>query len=115
MRASLIPGNPAGKVGSLPQRWVQVPLNGDGRHRAAGFTLLSAPVAVSDVRPRAMRLSAFVTTIAPASERPQRTRSFRALPGIILCLLAQASPVFALNFNVTLSSLTNHNTSAYPA
>lgn len=62
-----------------------------------------------------MRLSAFVTTIAPASERPQRTRSFRALPGIILCLLAQASPVFALNFNVTLSSLTNHNTSAYPA
>ena len=29
--------------------------------------------------------------------------------------MAQATAVFGLNFNVTLASLTNHNTSAYPA
>jgi hypothetical protein len=32
---------------------------------------------------------------------------------MILCLMAQATTVFGLSFNVTLASLTNHNTSAY--
>src|SRR6266550_2289136 len=34
---------------------------------------------------------------------------------ILLCVMAHASSAFALNFNVTLASLTNHNTSAYAA
>jgi hypothetical protein len=34
---------------------------------------------------------------------------------ILACLMAQVPGLFALNFNVTLSSLTNHNTSAYAA
>jgi hypothetical protein len=33
----------------------------------------------------------------------------------LLCLMLQASVAFALDFNLTLTSLTNHNTSAYPA
>ncbi|HWX19735.1 MAG TPA: DUF2341 domain-containing protein [Candidatus Binatia bacterium] len=33
----------------------------------------------------------------------------------MLGLMAQATTVFGLDFNVTLASLTNHNTSAYPA
>jgi hypothetical protein len=37
----------------------------------------------------------------------------RASQWIILCLMAQATTVFGLSFNVTLVSLTNHNTSAY--
>jgi hypothetical protein len=34
---------------------------------------------------------------------------------IMLCVLAQATTVFGISFNVSLASLTNHNTSAYPA
>ncbi len=39
----------------------------------------------------------------------------RARQWIILCLLAQATTVFGLSFNVPLASLTNHNTSANAA
>src|ERR1700744_1967721 len=44
----------------------------------------------------------------------QRKRSvrFHAVQLMILCLLAQATTVFGLSFNVPLASLTNHNTSA---
>ncbi|HSY43739.1 MAG TPA: hypothetical protein VK811_07490, partial [Candidatus Acidoferrum sp.] len=38
----------------------------------------------------------------------------RAFYMMVLCLLAQAATVFGqLNFDITLYSLTNHNTSAY--
>src|SRR5580658_7995654 len=48
------------------------------------------------------------------TKRQQRQRNW-PLPAsrwMILCLLAQATTVFGLNFNLTLASLTNHNTSA---
>jgi hypothetical protein len=44
-----------------------------------------------------------------------RTAAWRALRWIMPCLLAPATTVFGLSFNLTLASLTNHNTSAYPA
>jgi hypothetical protein len=39
----------------------------------------------------------------------------RALRWILLCLIVQATTVFGIDFNVTLVSLTNHNTSAFAA
>ncbi|HXI71717.1 MAG TPA: DUF2341 domain-containing protein [Verrucomicrobiae bacterium] len=39
----------------------------------------------------------------------------RAIQWLLLSLMVQAVTVFGLNFNITLASLTNHNTSAYPA
>jgi hypothetical protein len=39
----------------------------------------------------------------------------RALLWLLLCAIVQATTVFGLSFNVTLASLTNHNTSAYAA
>src|ERR1035441_4341496 len=51
-----------------------------------------------------------------AAPHPRKSNvSLRARRCIILCLMAQAMTVFGLNFNVTLGSLTNHNTSAYAA
>ena len=47
--------------------------------------------------------------------QPKSHGPLRALPWVILCLMARATTVFGLNFNVTLASLTNHNTSAYAA
>src|ERR1039457_750569 len=47
--------------------------------------------------------------------QPKRHGPLRGLAWVILCLMAQATTVFGLNFNVTLASLTNHNTSAYAA
>jgi hypothetical protein len=44
---------------------------------------------------------------------PQKTNEpSRAFRWMLLCLLAQTTTAFGLNFNVTLASLTNHNTSA---
>src|SRR5579859_3896438 len=45
----------------------------------------------------------------------KRNALCRALQPVILWLLAQSTQVHALNYNVTLSSLTAHNTSAYIA
>src|ERR1039457_1138279 len=50
-----------------------------------------------------------------APHPPKSNASLRARRCIILYLMAQATTVFGLNFNVTLASLTNHNTSAYAA
>src|ERR1035441_6868809 len=50
-----------------------------------------------------------------APHPPKSNASLRARRCIILYLMAQATTVFGLNFNVTLGSLTNHNTSAYAA
>src|ERR1035441_8504713 len=50
-----------------------------------------------------------------APHPPKSSVPLRARRCIILCLMAQATTVFGLNFNVTLGSLTNHNTSAYAA
>ncbi len=41
--------------------------------------------------------------------------SLRLMQAILLCVMAQATAVLGINFNVPLVSLTNHNTSAYPA
>ena len=49
----------------------------------------------------------------PAPHQPKGNGPLRAL--LILCLMAQATTVFGIDFNVTLASLTNHNTSAYAA
>ncbi len=46
-------------------------------------------------------------------KQQKRNVPLRALQWIILFLMAHATTVFGLNFNVTLVSLTNHNTSAY--
>jgi hypothetical protein len=48
-----------------------------------------------------------------APEQRKRNRALCAFHLIIVCLVAQAATAFGLNFNVTLVSLTNHNTSAY--
>jgi hypothetical protein len=45
----------------------------------------------------------------------RRNESSRVIAWIILALVTQATAAFGLNFNVPLDSLTNHNTSAYPA
>src|ERR1035438_8895085 len=51
-----------------------------------------------------------------AAPHPRKSNvPLRARRCIILCLMAQVTTVFGLNFNVTLASLTNHNTSAYAA
>src|ERR1035437_8820667 len=51
-----------------------------------------------------------------AAPHPRKSNvPLRARRCIILCLMAQVTTVFGLNFNVTLGSLTNHNTSAYAA
>jgi hypothetical protein len=50
-----------------------------------------------------------------ATEQPNRNGPLRVFQWIILCLMAQATTVFGFTFNVTLASLTNHNTSAYAA
>lgn len=47
--------------------------------------------------------------------RLKSSRAFRAACGLWLGLLVHAGAAFGLNFNVALVSLTNHNTSAYPA
>jgi hypothetical protein len=49
------------------------------------------------------------------SRQPGRNGPLRAFAAVILCLMTQATAVFGLSFDVTLASLTNHNTSAYPA
>src|SRR6185312_14690090 len=46
--------------------------------------------------------------------RSKRTAS-GPLGSILLCLMLQAANVFGINFNLTLASLTNHNTSANAA
>jgi len=49
-------------------------------------------------------------------EKSTQNRPCRAIYLALFCLLAPATTVFGgLTFNVTLSSLTNHNTSAFPA
>jgi hypothetical protein len=52
-------------------------------------------------------------TMQRASRRGQK--SLHSIRWIILFLLGHATSSFGLSFNVTLSSLTNHNTSAYSA
>lgn len=42
-------------------------------------------------------------------------RRLRAFSWVVLCLLVHSASVFGLNFNIPLSSLTNHNTSASAA
>ena len=51
----------------------------------------------------------------PKIERPNQRVPSRLIQLIFLCVIAQAATAFGLNFNVPLLSLTNHNTSAYPA
>ncbi|HEY1788999.1 MAG TPA: hypothetical protein VGJ73_12625, partial [Verrucomicrobiae bacterium] len=46
-------------------------------------------------------------------KQPKRSRRVRALCVMVLCLLTRVTAFGQLNFNVTLSSLTNHNTSAF--
>ena len=53
----------------------------------------------------------FMTT-QTISSQPMRNRLLRAAQLMILCLMAQATTVFGLSFNVPLLTLTNHNTSA---
>src|ERR1700753_2766956 len=51
-------------------------------------------------------------------EIPER-RNLRGIPHVLrwtfLCLIAQATTVFGINLNVSLVSLTNHNTSVFSA
>ena len=50
-----------------------------------------------------------------ATKQPKTNGPLSAFPWAILCLMAQVTIVFGADFNVTLASLTNHNTSAYAA
>src|SRR5436853_449315 len=54
-------------------------------------------------------------TMQRAPRQPKRKGPTHSLQWMVLGLMAQATTVFGLNFNVTLASLTNHNTSATPA
>src|SRR2546430_2327331 len=53
--------------------------------------------------------------VMQTKRKQQKLNALRAFQWIILSLIVQTTNVFGLNFNVTLASLTNHNTSAYPA
>ncbi len=52
-------------------------------------------------------------TLQTEPEQRKRNGLLRASHLMTLCLMIHATTLFGLSFNVTLASLTNHNTSAY--